>query len=67
MSPYARLFLSHGNTRTGAALIISFNLPIIVMMLSITALRNTSFETKIAVNHEHIQPHASRADTAVRS
>jgi type IV pilus assembly protein PilX len=52
MRPHARIFSNHGNTQTGAALIISLILLIIITMLSITALRNTSLETKIAVNHQ---------------
>ena len=36
----------------GAALVISMILLIIITMLSVTAMRNTNLETKIAVNHQ---------------
>jgi type IV pilus assembly protein PilX len=46
------MHLNHGNTQSGAALVIGMVLLLIITMLSVTAMRNTSFETKIAVNHQ---------------
>jgi type IV pilus assembly protein PilX len=52
MRSYTRIFSNNRNTQSGAALIISLILLIIITMLSVTAMRNTNFETKIAVNHQ---------------
>jgi type IV pilus assembly protein PilX len=65
MRPHARIFSNHGNTQTGAALIISLILLIIITMLSITALRNTSFETRIAVNHQFKEMSFRAAENAL--
>jgi type IV pilus assembly protein PilX len=52
MRSYTRQFSTKRNTQSGAALIISLVLLIIITILSVTAMRNTNFETKISVNHQ---------------
>jgi type IV pilus assembly protein PilX len=52
MKSYTRIFSNNRNTQSGAALIISLILLIIITILSVTAMRNTNFETKISVNHQ---------------
>ncbi|MEW7998730.1 MAG: PilX N-terminal domain-containing pilus assembly protein [Candidatus Thiodiazotropha endolucinida] len=52
MTTYTRLFSNHRKKQSGAALVISMVLLLIITMLSVTAMRNTNFETKIAVNHQ---------------
>ncbi|MCU7839189.1 MAG: hypothetical protein KZQ94_07405 [Candidatus Thiodiazotropha sp. (ex Troendleina suluensis)] len=40
------------NKQRGVALVVSMILLVILTMLSVTAMRNTNLETKIAVNHQ---------------
>jgi type IV pilus assembly protein PilX len=46
------IYLNHSHQQSGAALVISMILLMIITLLSVTAMRNTNIETKIAVNHQ---------------
>jgi type IV pilus assembly protein PilX len=52
MTPFTRQYTNHRNKQRGAALVIIMILLLIITMLSVTAMHNTNFETKIAVNHQ---------------
>ncbi|MES9992271.1 MAG: PilX N-terminal domain-containing pilus assembly protein [Candidatus Thiodiazotropha sp.] len=49
--PLSRL-IKTDSKQTGAALVISLVILTIVTLLSVTAMRNTNLDTKIAVNHQ---------------
>ncbi len=49
----------------GAALIVSMLLLIVITLLSLSSMRNTNLDTKIAVNHQHKQISFQAAESAL--
>jgi type IV pilus assembly protein PilX len=53
------------NRQGGAALVVSMILLLIITMLSVSAMRNTNIETKIAVNHQFKELSFQAAENAL--
>lgn len=65
MRSYTSIYSNHSYNQEGAALVISMILLIIITLLSVTAMRNTNFETKIAVNHQFKEMSFRAAENAL--
>ncbi|MBT2988306.1 MAG: hypothetical protein KME65_05030 [Candidatus Thiodiazotropha sp. (ex Ctena orbiculata)] len=62
---YTRSYINHRNNQSGAALVVGMILLIIITMLSVSAMHNTNFETKIAVNHQFKEMSFRAAENAL--
>lgn len=54
-----------GRIQTGAALVVSMILLAVITVLSLSAMRNTNLDTRIAANHQHKQLSFQAAENAL--
>ncbi len=60
-----QLHTAGGARQAGAALIVSMMLLLVLTILSLSSMRNTNLDTKIAVNHQHKQMAFQAAESAL--